>query len=127
MQNWTIENGQALIAEGLENEQIHLSEGKFCAEASSEATRIDASDCYILPGIIDVHGDAFERIIEPRPGVHFDKKVALKEADNQMIANGITTAYHGLGVSWEPGVRAMDASRKFFNAWLEIRDRASSV
>lgn len=123
MQNWTIKNGTALVDREMKDEDIHVSEGVFDTSTPLGASELDASDCYVMPGIIDVHGDAFERIIEPRPGVFFDKQVALKEADRQMVANGITTAYHGLGVSWEPGVRRMEASCEFVDAWSAIRSQ----
>ena len=32
---------------------------------------LDASGLLVLPGIVDLHGDAFERQIMPRPGVDF--------------------------------------------------------
>ena len=59
----------------------------------------------MLPGIVDIHGDAFERQIMPRPGVHFPLDVALLDTDRQMAANGITTAFHAVTWSWEPGLR----------------------
>ena len=66
---------------------------------------IDATGMLVLPGIVDVHGDAFERQIMPRPGVSFPLDLALLDTDRQMLANGITTAYHGVTWSWEPGLR----------------------
>ena len=32
---------------------------------------LDASGLLVLPGIVDLHGDAFERQLQPRPGVDF--------------------------------------------------------
>ena len=29
----------------------------------------DASGLMVLPGIVDIHGDAFERQMQPRPGI----------------------------------------------------------
>ena len=74
------------------------------------------TDLLALPGIVDLHGDAFERQLMPRPGVHFPPVPALIETDRQMLANGITTAYHGLTLSWEPGLRGAEASRSFLAA-----------
>ena len=65
----------------------------------------DARGLLVLPGIIDLHGDAFERQIMPRPGVAFPMDVALQETDRQLASNGITTAYHAVTYSWEPGLR----------------------
>ncbi|MEM9277124.1 MAG: alpha-D-ribose 1-methylphosphonate 5-triphosphate diphosphatase [Pseudomonadota bacterium] len=122
MQNWVIENGTALIDGELATRNVCITDGVFSDTASANASSFDAEGCYVLPGIIDIHGDAFERIMEPRPGVFFDKEIALHEADRQMISNGITTAYHGLGVSWEPGVRDMNNSRAIVEAWSNLKD-----
>src|SRR5882672_9449875 len=74
-----------------------------------------------LPGIVDLHGDAFERQLMPRPGVHFPPVPALVETDRQLLANGITTAYHGLTLSWEPGLRGAEAARDFLAALAAVR------
>ena len=62
------------------------------APAPANALRLDATGLLVLPGIVDIHGDAFERHIMPRPGVSFDIEVALRDADRAMLACGITTA-----------------------------------
>jgi alpha-D-ribose 1-methylphosphonate 5-triphosphate diphosphatase len=59
----------------------------------------------------------------PRPGVTFDTRLALMETDRQLVANGITTAYHGLTVSWEPGLRGLDAGRDFIASLLNLMPR----
>lgn len=68
---------------------------------------LDASGCIVLPGVVDIHGDAFERQIMPRPGTMFPLEMALLDTDRQLVANGITTAYHGITISWEPGLRSL--------------------
>ena len=73
---------------------------------------IDASGLKVLPGIIDLHGDAFERQMMPRPGVDFPVDVALADSDRQAIANGITTVFHATTWSWEPGLRGADNARQ---------------
>ena len=69
---------------------------------------LDARGCLVLPGIVDIHGDAFERQIMPRPKTMFPLDIAMLETDRQLAANGITTAYHGITVSWEPGLRSLE-------------------
>ncbi|MBM84812.1 MAG: hypothetical protein CMM47_02165 [Rhodospirillaceae bacterium] len=66
---------------------------------------INASGMLVLPGIVDLHGDAFERQIMPRPGVSFPLELALNYTDRQMVASSITTVYHGVTYSWEPSFR----------------------
>jgi len=80
--------------------------------APAKARRLDATGLYVLPGIVDCHGDAFERHIMPRPGVAFDIDLALRDADRAMLASGITTAFHGVTWSWEPGLRGADNARR---------------
>ena len=83
----------------------------------------DAGGYLVLPGIVDLHGDAFERQLMPRPGVHFAPVSALLETDRQLLANGITTAYHGVTLSWEPGLRSIEAARQFLAALTAARPR----
>ncbi len=61
-----------------------------------------------LPGIVDLHGDAIEHPLMPRPGVDMPVEVALCDTDRRLAANGITTALHGLTCSWEPGLRSAE-------------------
>jgi alpha-D-ribose 1-methylphosphonate 5-triphosphate diphosphatase len=84
---------------------------------------LDASGLLVLPGLVDVHGDAFERQIEPRPGVGMDLAVALLETDRQLLGNGITTAFHGVTWSWEPGLRGPENARALMAAIGRLRPR----
>jgi alpha-D-ribose 1-methylphosphonate 5-triphosphate diphosphatase len=71
---------------------------------------LDACGSLVLPGMVDLHGDAFERQLLPRPDVHFPTDLALLETDRQMLGNGITTAFHGITYSWEPGLRGRNSA-----------------
>ncbi|MBV9251997.1 MAG: alpha-D-ribose 1-methylphosphonate 5-triphosphate diphosphatase [Acetobacteraceae bacterium] len=77
---------------------------------------LDAKGLLVLPGVVDIHGDAFERQLQPRPGVSFPADVALADTEAQLLANGITTAFHGVTLSWEPGLRSLDAWRALLEA-----------
>jgi alpha-D-ribose 1-methylphosphonate 5-triphosphate diphosphatase len=81
----------------------------------------DARGLYVLPGIVDIHGDAFERQLMPRPGVGFPIDVALLDSDRQAVANGITTIFHGVTWSWEPGLRGADNARGMVTAIESLR------
>lgn len=108
----------------LEPRDIVLADGLIAdGPTPSKARRIDGSGLIALPGIIDLHGDAFERQMMPRPGVHFPSDLALLETDRQLLMNGITTAYHGLTLSWEPGLRSIQAGRDFVAALEAVRPR----
>jgi alpha-D-ribose 1-methylphosphonate 5-triphosphate diphosphatase len=67
---------------------------------------LDATGLDIHPGLIDVHGDAFERAVSPRPGVTVPLPIALAELEAQLLAAGITTGFLAVTVSWEAGLRS---------------------
>ena len=116
---YALVGGHALLSHGLETEAVVLIEDGVIASVGSEtgcAKVVDARGLYVLPGIVDLHGDAFERQLMPRPGVHFDMQLALAETDRQLVANGITTAYHGVTYSWEPGLRGREAMLNMLEA-----------
>ena len=106
-----IVGGRVLLPNGEETTDLLLEDGRIAA-IGTDATRgtiIDARELLVLPGIVDIHGDAFERQLQPRPGVDFPPDVALADTQTQLLANGITTAFHGVTLSWEPGLRSADA------------------
>jgi len=87
---------------------------------------LDAVGLLVLPGIVDLHGDAFERQMMPRPGVDFPVDVALIDSDRQAISNGITTVYHATTWSWEPGLRGADNARRMLEAIEAMRPRLAA-
>ncbi len=111
MKPFTIINGKVLTPSGISDTSVCISDGKISAHGGKQGEIIDAAGKYVLPGIVDLHGDGFERILMPRPRVAFPIDVALRETDHQLIANGITTAFHSLTVSWEPGLRSLDRAK----------------
>jgi len=111
--------GQVLLAsDGLVATDLNLTDGRIDAIGASagKGIALDASGLLVLPGIIDIHGDAFERQIQPRPGVNFPVGIALRDTERQLLANGITTAYHGVTLSWEPGLRSLDSWKALLTA-----------
>src|SRR5215813_10242735 len=121
------EGGRALVEGRLEDTSIHLDcdEGIISdVGANITAERaIDAHGLLVLPGIVDVHGDAFERQMMPRPGVGFPIEVALLESDRQAVANGITTVFHGVTWSWEGGLRGAENARAILDGIERLRPR----
>lgn len=66
---------------------------------------IDAREAYIMPGVIDMHSDAIEKEIQPRPNTLFPVNMAFYELEKRLACVGITTIYHSLCLSEEWGVR----------------------
>lgn len=93
------------------------------AEAPAGVRELRADGLLLAPGLVDIHGDAFERQVQPRPGVDFRHDLALIDTDSQLLANGITTAFHGVTLSWEPGLRSEAAFRALVAAWIALAGR----
>ncbi len=120
----TISGGQALAPEGgFERRDLAVADGRITAVGGPGDDVLDASGLLVLPGMVDIHGDAFERQIMPRPGVHFPLDVALLDTDRQMAANGITTAFHAVTWSWEPGLRGRDTLVALMEALEALKGR----
>lgn len=62
---------------------------------------IDLGDQRVVSGFVDLHGDAIEKEIEPRPGARFPTAMAVVELDKKLSMAGITTMYHAIGFNDE--------------------------
>ena len=124
-----IEGGRALIGDEICEASVRIADSKISAVATdfaSESLVIDARGLLVLPGIVDIHGDAFERQLMPRPGVGFPVDIALLESDRQAVANGITTVYHATTWSWEPGLRSADNARQLLEGIERLRPQLAA-
>ncbi len=110
-QGWRIVGGQVLRDGALAPGEVVLAEGRIAPGFVPGARRFDAEGLLVLPGVVDIHGDAHERAFQPRPGVDFPAPFALADAARQLLASGITTACLGVTLSWEPGLRSLAAFR----------------
>jgi alpha-D-ribose 1-methylphosphonate 5-triphosphate diphosphatase len=104
-----IESGTVLSPTGWNLQPIYIDQG-LITDQQNDAPVLNAKGLHILPGIIDIHGDGFERNIMPRPNVSFDLDLALDDTDRQLAASGITTAYLGITSSWEKGLRSVSSA-----------------
>ncbi|MBO0753450.1 MAG: alpha-D-ribose 1-methylphosphonate 5-triphosphate diphosphatase, partial [Bradyrhizobiaceae bacterium] len=76
-----IQGGRVFTGGRLEPVSLHLAgEGGAITALGSDAgaaRTLEVAGSMVLPGIVDIHGDAFERQIMPRPGVSFPLAMAL--------------------------------------------------
>ena len=120
----TLTGGQVLGPDGdLSAIDVYIAEGQIVESPAVASEHIDCARYHVLPGIVDVHGDAFELELHPRPGVDIGFPIAMGSVDRQLAANGITTAFHGLTASWEPGARSLSAARCFMDNLQTLRPR----
>jgi alpha-D-ribose 1-methylphosphonate 5-triphosphate diphosphatase len=104
---------RVLIDGALHDHPLTLADGVI---ADGFGREIDLSGYLVLPGIIDLHGDGFERHLSPRPTAPFDKRRALVSAANELAVNGITTAWFAQSWSWEGGFRSGAATVELLQA-----------
>ena len=120
-----IQGGQTLVGGQFAEADVTIDETSGTISAvgadGGNGRAFDARGLYVLPGIVDIHADAFERQLMPRPGVAFPIDVALMESDRQAVSNGITTLFHGVTWSWEPGLRGADNARAVLGAIEALR------
>jgi alpha-D-ribose 1-methylphosphonate 5-triphosphate diphosphatase len=83
---------------------------------------LDLRGYLVLPGIVDLHGDGFERHLSPRPSAPFDKRRALLSAASELAVNGVTTAWLAQSWSWEGGSRSGTATQELLAALDSVRD-----
>ncbi|MEZ7849259.1 MAG: alpha-D-ribose 1-methylphosphonate 5-triphosphate diphosphatase [Polaromonas sp.] len=65
---------------------------------TSALAAVDLGGDYLLPGLVEMHTDNFERHLMPRPKVHWAELPALLAHDAEIAAAGITTVFDALGV-----------------------------
>jgi alpha-D-ribose 1-methylphosphonate 5-triphosphate diphosphatase len=129
MTNMFIEGGRALLGQEILEASLGIADGKISAVGTEQgrgSLGIDARGLLVLPGIVDLHGDAFERQMMPRAGVDFPIDVALIDSDRQAIANGITTVFHATTWSWEPGLRSGDNASLLLQAIESLRPQLAA-
>ncbi|MBK5933071.1 alpha-D-ribose 1-methylphosphonate 5-triphosphate diphosphatase [Rhodovulum imhoffii] len=113
--------GATILRDGeMQRRSLSIAEGRITKGPLPE---VDMSGYQILPGIVDLHGDAFERHIAPRPSARFDLSTGLAATDRDAAANGVTTAWLAQAWSWEGGHRSPDQACAMMAALEAYRPR----
>mgnify|MGYP000206336369 CR=1 FL=1 len=110
----TLAGAELLHGDALGQGTLSITDGVIVEEPLSK--QIDARGFRILPGIVDIHGDGFERHLAPRRGAMTDMRAGIASAEADLASNGITTAVMAQFYSWEGGLRSPEFARKFLNA-----------
>jgi alpha-D-ribose 1-methylphosphonate 5-triphosphate diphosphatase len=123
-----IEGARLVLDDRLETASLRIEGGRITGidTARDGATIVPGKGRILAPAFVDIHGDAFERQLMPRPGVTVPTEAALLETDRQLAANGIATAYHALTLSWEPGLRSVETGWEVVRALEALRPRLTS-
>ena len=110
---------EVLTPEGLRAQPLSLVGGQVVEEGG--ARDVALGGFLVLPGIVDAHGDGFERHLAPRRGAMKDMDQGLIAAEAELAANGITTATLAQFYSWEGGMRGPEFARRVFDALKKVK------
>lgn len=110
MSSLLLTNARVVLPDETRPQLSVLIENGFIAALDPAVTTgarvVDLQGRLLMPGMIDLHCDALEKEVEPRPNVHFPLDFACAQADRRNAAAGITTVYHALSfANHELGVR----------------------
>ena len=123
-----IEGARVVFTDRVETVSVRIEAGRITGldVARDGAAIVPGKGRVLAPAFVDIHGDAFERQIMPRPGVTVPMETALLETDRQLAANGIATAYHALTLSWEPGLRSVGMAWQVVRGLEALRHRLTA-
>src|SRR5262245_46805542 len=101
--------GPEEIVEG----SLLVRDGRIAAvHPGYSATGTDLEGDLLVPGLVELHTDNFEKHLMPRPKVRWPEMPALFGHDAEVAAAGITTVYDALGIGdvGLEGMRGQDMS-----------------
>ncbi len=106
---FTLTNGRIVLpGEVLERGSVSIRDGRIVHIGPTPAvcaTRFDLDGAWLFPGFIDLHSDAIEMEIQPRPNCTLPMGIAIREIERKLISAGVTTIYHALSLSHAPKAR----------------------
>lgn len=95
-----LKNARIVLADEVMDGHVTFSGGKIVSIDTGLApgAGIDLGGDYLLPGLVDIHTDHFEKHIFPRAHVRWDPVRAALAHDAQIIGSGVTTVFDSLCV-----------------------------
>ena len=126
--SFVINNARLVTPDGiLEEASLRVENGKIAEigqVALSGMREVNIQGNYLFPGFVDMHSDAIEKGIEPRPNTFFPVDIAVFELDKKIASCGITTMFHSLSFAeMEVGLRSNSAAAGIIRQINEITAR----
>lgn len=97
----TFRNACIVMRDELVHGSVRVENGCIASIDSETGTGAGGHDLegdYLMPGLVEIHTDNFERHLMPRPQVQWAELPALLAHDAEIVAAGITTVFDALGV-----------------------------
>ena len=119
-------NARLVLDEQVVPGRVAIDRGRITEVEEGDAVPAGAVDCrgdLVMPGLVDVHTDHFEKHIFPRTHVRWDALPAALSHDAQVIGGGITTVFDSLcvGTAWKNPER-----REILLPMIEALERAEA-
>jgi alpha-D-ribose 1-methylphosphonate 5-triphosphate diphosphatase len=131
-----VEGAAVVTPEGVrEGASVAVEEGRIAEVrdgpfAAWRGRVVDGAGKLLLPGFVDLHSDAIEKEVEPRPRTYFPLDYAIHELDKRLAACGVTTTYHSVSFAdGEIGTRSNEMAARIVaevdrrTARLRVRTR----
>ncbi|MBA4255978.1 MAG: phosphonate metabolism protein PhnM [Polaromonas sp.] len=94
-------NARMVLSSEVLHGSLQVGQGRIASITEGRTAvpeAIDLEGDYLLPGLVEIHTDNFERHLMPRPKVQWAELPALLAHDAEIAAAGITTVFDALGV-----------------------------
>jgi alpha-D-ribose 1-methylphosphonate 5-triphosphate diphosphatase len=100
MAEFVLGNARIVTRNEIVTGSLAVREGRVSAldTGATAAAAQDLDGDLLIPGLVELHTDNFERHMMPRPKVYWPEMPALLGHDAELAAAGITTVYDALGV-----------------------------
>ena len=111
--SFVLSNALVVLAEGIARLSIEVRRGlihRIGARLNTSLRQIDCDGDYLLPGLIELHTDNFERHRIPRLGAHWHAQRAVLSHDAELASAGITTAFDSVTLGADLNTDAHDES-----------------
>ena len=76
----------------------------------------------LVPGAVDVHCDALEKLIETRPNVSMPQQYIMPQAEHLYASAGITTIYHSISFAGDESGKALRQPKRAKEIALDVKD-----
>lgn len=94
-------NAKVVLADEVIDGTVVVKDGNIVDVASGHsrvAEVIDLDGDLLIPGLVELHTDALETHMQPRPGADWPATAAIVSHDSQLAASGITTVLDAIAL-----------------------------
>lgn len=126
----TIKGGRLVLPDAVIQSDVTIEDGMIAAigDIGGNANdTIEADGAWVLPGLIDVHCDAIEKEVEPRPNTLFPMEMAFLNFERKLAGHGITTMLHSLSLGVGLSLRGEHLVSKMIELIASFRGQPAMI